>query len=94
MTSSAISINTRIPGPKSCEIAAKKEQYVPLAFETLAPFFIAEGKGALVKDVDGNQFIDFTGGWGCLIVGHTPNWSAPLKLDTLGPKLIHAIGPT
>ena len=73
MKSSAISINTRIPGPKSCEIAAKKEQYVPLAFETLAPFFIAEGKGALVKDVDGNQFIDFTGGWGCLIVGHTPD---------------------
>ena len=71
--SDGISIKTEIPGPKSREIAAKKERYVPLAFETLAPFFIAEGKGALVKDVDGNQFIDFTGGWGCLIVGHTPD---------------------
>ncbi|HCP32105.1 TPA: 4-aminobutyrate--2-oxoglutarate transaminase [Candidatus Acetothermia bacterium] len=73
MSSSAISIKTEIPGPKSREITAKKERYVPLALETLAPFFIAEGKGALVKDVDGNQFIDFTGGWGCLIVGHTPD---------------------
>lgn len=73
MSNSAVSINTEIPGPKSRAIAAKQEQYVPLAFETLAPFFIAEGKGALVKDVDGNQFIDFTGGWGCLIVGHTPD---------------------
>jgi len=73
MKSRAILINSEIPGPKSRQIAAKKEQYVPLALETLAPFFIAEGKGALVKDVDGNRFIDFTGGWGCLIVGHTPD---------------------
>ncbi len=73
MSSGAISIKTEIPGPKSREIAARKEQVVPGAIETLAPFFIAEGKGALVKDVDGNQFIDFTGGWGCLIVGHTPD---------------------
>jgi len=72
MSKRFISIKTQIPGPKSREIAAKKERYVASAFETLAPFFIAEGKGALVKDVDGNQFIDFTGGWGCLIVGHTP----------------------
>ena len=45
---------------------------MPSALDPLAPFYIAEGKGALVKDVDGNQFIDFTGGWGCLVVGHTP----------------------
>lgn len=67
-----ISLKTTIPGPKSREIAASKMQYVPGALETLAPFFVAEGNGALVKDVDGNQFIDFTGGWGCLVVGHTP----------------------
>lgn len=73
MSRGAISITTEIPGPKSREIAARKEQVVPAALGTLAPFYIAEGKGALVKDVDGNQFIDFTGGWGCLTVGHTPN---------------------
>lgn len=72
MSRGAISIKTEIPGPKSREIAARKEQVVPTALGTLAPFYIAEGKGALVRDVDGNQFIDFTGGWGCLIVGHTP----------------------
>ena len=70
--SSSVILKTPIPGPKSREIAAKKMQYVPKAFATLAPFFIADGHGALVRDVDGNQFIDFTGGWGCLIVGHTP----------------------
>jgi len=64
MNSGAISITTEIPGPKSREIAARKEQVVPAALGTLAPFYIAEGKGALVKDVDDNRFIDFTGGGG------------------------------
>jgi len=39
--------------------------------DSLSPCYIAKGKGALVTDVDGNQFIDLTGGWGCLAVGHT-----------------------
>jgi 4-aminobutyrate aminotransferase/(S)-3-amino-2-methylpropionate transaminase len=32
---------------------------------------IAEGRGATITDVDGNTFIDFTGGVGCLNVGHS-----------------------
>src|SRR5205807_7259788 len=34
------------------------------------PVFTAEGHGALLTDVDGNSFVDFTGGVGCLNVGH------------------------
>jgi 4-aminobutyrate aminotransferase / (S)-3-amino-2-methylpropionate transaminase / 5-aminovalerate transaminase len=32
---------------------------------------VAEGRGATLTDVDGNTFIDFTGGVGCLNVGHS-----------------------
>jgi 4-aminobutyrate aminotransferase/(S)-3-amino-2-methylpropionate transaminase len=32
---------------------------------------ISEGRGATITDVDGNRFIDFTGGVGCLNVGHS-----------------------
>ena len=32
---------------------------------------IAEGRGATITDVDGNTFLDFTGGVGCLNVGHS-----------------------
>jgi 4-aminobutyrate aminotransferase/(S)-3-amino-2-methylpropionate transaminase len=32
---------------------------------------VAEGSGATLTDVDGNTFIDFTGGVGCLNVGHS-----------------------
>jgi 4-aminobutyrate aminotransferase/(S)-3-amino-2-methylpropionate transaminase len=35
------------------------------------PVVVAEGRGALITDVDGNSFIDFSGGVGCLNVGHS-----------------------
>jgi len=70
--SKSIFIKTSLPGPKSQEIAKKREKYVakPMG-SSLSPCYIAHGEGALVIDVDGNQLIDLTGGWGCLAVGHT-----------------------
>ena len=67
-----ISLKTEIPGPKSQEIAKKREKYVltPIG-NSLSPGYIQYGEGALVTDVDGNRYIDLTGGWGCLVVGHT-----------------------
>jgi len=63
-------VKMALPGPKSKELLEKKERYVPRALSSLAPFIVAKGEGALVWDLDGNRFIDFTGGWGCLAVGH------------------------
>lgn len=70
--SKSIIIKTSLPGPKSREIARKREHYIarPLGI-SLSPCYIAYGEGALVTDVDGNRFIDLTGGWGCLAVGHS-----------------------
>jgi glutamate-1-semialdehyde 2,1-aminomutase len=34
------------------------------------PRFIARGKGSRLWDVDGNQYIDYVGSWGPLILGH------------------------
>ncbi len=67
-----ISIKTSLPGPKSQEIAKRREKFVAKPMGgSLSPCYIAHGEGALLTDVDGNQFIDLTGGWGCLAVGHT-----------------------
>ena len=68
----SILIKTELPGPKSREIAEKRMRFVASPLESLAPFYIAKGHGAVVEDVDGNRFLDFTGGWGCLLVGYTP----------------------
>ena len=36
------------------------------------PVVVEEARGATIIDVDGNVFVDFTGGVGCLNVGHAP----------------------
>src|SRR4051812_47960233 len=34
------------------------------------PPFIARGEGARIYDVDGNEYIDYVGSWGPLLLGH------------------------
>jgi len=34
------------------------------------PFFVASAKGAELRDVDGNRYVDFIGSWGPMILGH------------------------
>ncbi|TML63497.1 MAG: 4-aminobutyrate--2-oxoglutarate transaminase [Actinobacteria bacterium] len=67
----AIDLRTEIPGPRSREILARKERVVAEPLSIYLPVVIQEGRGALVTDVDGNTFLDFTGGVGCLNVGHS-----------------------
>jgi 4-aminobutyrate aminotransferase/(S)-3-amino-2-methylpropionate transaminase len=70
-TTRAIDLRTEIPGPRSREILARKKRVVAEPLSIYLPVVIAEGRGALVTDVDGNTFLDFTGGVGCLNVGHS-----------------------
>src|SRR5213595_2293839 len=67
----AIHLKTEIPGPKSKAILERKERVVAGPLAIYAPVVIAEGRGATITDVDGNTFLDFTGGVGCLNVGHS-----------------------
>ena len=50
-----------------------------------------EGSGATLTDVDGNTFIDFTGGVGCLNVGHShPGSSRPRRSSSrASPHRLH-----
>jgi 4-aminobutyrate aminotransferase / (S)-3-amino-2-methylpropionate transaminase / 5-aminovalerate transaminase len=66
----SIDLRTEVPGPRSREIAARKEQVIADPLGLNFPVFISEGHGALLTDVDGNTFVDFAGGIGCLNVGH------------------------
>jgi len=34
------------------------------------PPFLVEGRGARVRDADGNEYVDYVGSWGPLILGH------------------------
>jgi len=59
-----------LPGEKSAELLGLRNEYVPKAVFQIAPIFIAKGKGALVEDVDGNEYIDFAAGISSLNIGH------------------------
>jgi len=67
----SIELRTEIPGPKSREILERKERVVADPLSVFLPVVVEEAHGATITDVDGNSFIDFTGGVGCLNVGHS-----------------------
>jgi 4-aminobutyrate aminotransferase / (S)-3-amino-2-methylpropionate transaminase / 5-aminovalerate transaminase len=70
-TTRSIELKTELPGPRSKEILARKERVIAEPLSVYLPLVIAEGRGATVTDVDGNTFVDFTGGVGCMNVGHS-----------------------
>jgi 4-aminobutyrate aminotransferase/(S)-3-amino-2-methylpropionate transaminase len=67
----SIQLLTEIPGPRSCEIMARKQSAVAAAMSVQAPLVVDSALGAVVTDVDGNRLLDLTGGIGCLAVGHS-----------------------
>jgi 4-aminobutyrate aminotransferase / (S)-3-amino-2-methylpropionate transaminase / 5-aminovalerate transaminase len=69
-TTKMIELRTAIPGPRSKEILDRKDRVIADPLSIFLPVVIEHGNGATLTDVDGNTFIDFTGGVGCLNVGH------------------------
>ena len=67
----AIHLETAVPGPRSRAILERKARVIADPLAISIPIVIAEARGATITDVDGNTFIDFTGGVGCLNVGHS-----------------------
>ncbi|WP_029042775.1 4-aminobutyrate--2-oxoglutarate transaminase [Cryocola sp. 340MFSha3.1] len=64
-------IVTAVPGPKSQELHERRLAVVPTGVSSALPVYIARANGAILVDVDGNQFVDFGAGIGVTTVGHT-----------------------
>jgi len=58
------------PGPKARELIKKDETLISPSYVRFYPLVIENGKGCIVKDVDGNEYIDLNSGLVCLNVGH------------------------
>lgn len=65
-----IQLRTEVPGPKSKALLARREAAIPRGPQLVTPIFAAKAEGAWIEDVDGNRYLDFAGGIGCLNVGH------------------------
>src|SRR2546425_4637970 len=66
---------------KSRKLQKRAEQLIPggvnspvRAFPAVGadPRFIVRGSGSRIWDADGNEYIDYVGSWGPLILGHAP----------------------
>jgi 4-aminobutyrate aminotransferase/(S)-3-amino-2-methylpropionate transaminase len=66
----AIRLVTDLPGPRSNAVLERLGASVARPLSITFPIAAAEGRGATLTDVDGNVFLDFTGGVGCLNIGH------------------------
>jgi 4-aminobutyrate aminotransferase/(S)-3-amino-2-methylpropionate transaminase len=64
-------IVTAIPGPKSQALHERRLAVVPAGVSSALPVYIERAHGAIVVDVDGNQFIDLGAGIGVMTIGHT-----------------------
>ncbi|MFW5830651.1 MAG: glutamate-1-semialdehyde 2,1-aminomutase [Prolixibacteraceae bacterium] len=76
---------------KSIKAFAEAQKHIPggvnspaRSFKSVGgdPLFIAAAKGSKVTDIDGNEFIDYVGSWGPMILGHSH------------PKVVEAIQKT
>jgi 4-aminobutyrate aminotransferase len=63
-------IVVRPPGPNARELAKRDSAALSPSFTRYYPLVIDSGHDCIVKDVDGNEYIDFNSGLACLNVGH------------------------
>jgi 4-aminobutyrate aminotransferase len=73
LTGKHIDIRVPPPGPKAKEIVERTAKYLSPSFSRFYPLALESAHGCLVKDVDGNTYIDLNAGLGVLVAGSTPD---------------------
>jgi 4-aminobutyrate aminotransferase len=58
------------PGPKAREFLKKDEKFISPSYVRYYPLVVESAKDCLVRDVDGNEYIDLNAGIACMNVGH------------------------
>lgn len=88
------STNGPIPGANSARLAELLQRYESRNVTYLAddfPVFWESADGALVTDVDGNQFIDLSSAFGVAGIGHSNPYVAAAIADQAA-RLMHGMG--
>jgi 4-aminobutyrate aminotransferase len=63
-------IHTELPGPKAQALLERDAKYVSPSYTRVYPLVVERGSGAVIQDVDGNLFLDFTAGIAVTSTGH------------------------
>jgi len=82
---------TDVPGPKAIALLERDQRYMSPSYTRIYPLVCARGSGAVIEDVDGNLFLDFTAGIAVTSTGHChPHVTAAIQDQAA--KLIHMSG--
>jgi len=63
-------LRTELPGPQARALIECDERYTSPSYTRAYPLAVAKGEGAVIVDVDGNRFLDFTAGIAVCASGH------------------------
>ncbi|MFB3889743.1 MAG: acetyl ornithine aminotransferase family protein [Candidatus Bathyarchaeia archaeon] len=59
------------PGPKAVEFLKKDEQFISPSYRRYYPLVVESARDCIVKDVDGNEYVDLNSGVACMNVGNS-----------------------
>src|ERR1700688_3220866 len=84
-------IITPLPGPNARRVIAEDAYYMSPSYTRCYPLVAKRGRGAIVEDVDGNAFLDFSAGIAVVSTGHChPEVVAAIQKQAA--ELIHMSG--
>ncbi len=84
-------IRTELPGPRARRLIERDQRFTSPSYTRIYPLAVARGQGAVIEDVDGNRFLDFTAGIAVCATGHChPRVVAAVKRQA--GRLLHMSG--
>src|SRR5256884_2538848 len=84
-------IKTALPGPNAKRVLEGDTKYISPSYTRSYPLVAKQGRGLVITDVDGNEFLDFSSGIAVTSTGHChPDVVAAIQKQAGGP--IHLSG--
>jgi 4-aminobutyrate aminotransferase len=84
-------IKTALPGPNAKRVLAADDKYISPSYTRSYPLVAKRGRGVVIEDVDGNEFLDFAAGIAVCSTGHChPEVVAAIRQQA--GELIHMSG--
>jgi 4-aminobutyrate aminotransferase len=84
-------IRTKLPGPNARKVLEGDARYISPSYTRSYPLVARRGRGAVIEDVDGNEFLDFSSGIAVTSTGHChPEVVAAIQKQA--GELIHMSG--
>jgi 4-aminobutyrate aminotransferase len=84
-------IQTELPGPQARALLERDAQFVSPSYTRVYPLVVERGSGAVIQDVDGNLFLDFTAGIAVTATGHC-HPEVVAAITDQSTKLLHMSG--